>query len=80
MCLKSGEEESNLPKESVPKPAKVFQKWQMSGVVQVTVINSGGIFKMIRLTCIKLKPLQQISQASMSIPGIIGSVNHMHEP
>jgi len=50
----------------------------MSGVVQVTVINSGGILK-IRLICIKLRLLQHISQASMLIPGIIGSVNHMHE-
>lgn len=50
----------------------------MSGVVQVTVINSGGILK-IRLICIKLRLLQHISQALMSIPRIIGSVNHMHE-
>ena len=50
----------------------------MSGVVRVTVINSGGILK-IRLICIKSRLLQHISQASMSIPGIIGSVNHMHE-
>lgn len=67
-----------MPKESVPKSVKVIQEWQMSGVVQVTVINSGGILK-IRLICIKLRLLQHISQALMSIPGIIGSVNHMHE-
>ena len=54
--LKSGEEESNLLKESVPKSVKVFQEWQMSGVVRVTVINSGGILK-IRLICIKLRLL-----------------------
>ena len=56
VSLKSGEEESNLPKESVPKSVKVFQEWQMSGVVRVTVINSGGILK-IRLICIKLRLL-----------------------
>jgi len=43
------------------KHVKVFQEWQMSGVVQVTVINSGGILK-VRLTCIKLKLLQHISK------------------
>ena len=50
---KSGEEESKLLKESVPKltvyknkwSAKVFREWQMSRVVQVPVIDSGGVFK-----------------------------------
>lgn len=50
---KSGEEESKLLKESVPKStvyknkwsAKVFREWQMSRVVKVPVIDSGGVFK-----------------------------------
>ena len=50
---KSSEEESKLLKESVHKStvyknkwsAKVFREWQMSHVVQVPVIDSGGVFK-----------------------------------
>ena len=50
---KSGEEESKLLKESVPKSTvyknkwsvKVFQEWKMSRVVQVPAIDSGGVFK-----------------------------------
>ena len=51
---KSGEEESKLLKESVPKStvyknkwsAKVFREWPVSRVVvQVRVIDSGGVFK-----------------------------------
>ena len=50
---KSGEEKSKLLKESVPKStvyknkwsAIVFRGWQMSRVVQVPAIVSGGVFK-----------------------------------
>ena len=49
---KSGEEESKVLKESVPKSTvytnkwsvKVFREWQMSREVQVPVIYSGGVF------------------------------------
>ena len=70
---KSGEEESKLLKESVPVyknkwSAKVFREWQMSRVVQIPVIDSGGVFKDWRITCMKVIPLQQISQAWIPIP------------
>ena len=50
---KSGEEESKLLNESVPKSTgyknkcalKVFREWQMNREVKVPVMHSGGVFK-----------------------------------